>query len=60
MRDCATISSATTIVVRTDMGGPSAPLDIDTSVRGVADVIEARWGSGHHVFVDYRNEIFPW
>lgn len=46
-------------VVRTDMGGPSAPLDIDTSVRGVADVIEARWGNGH-VFVDYRNEVLPW
>jgi NAD(P)-dependent dehydrogenase (short-subunit alcohol dehydrogenase family) len=47
-------------VVRTSMGGPTAPLDIDTSVRGVADVIQARWGDGHHVFVDYRNEIIPW
>jgi len=47
-------------VVRTSMGGPSAPLDIDTSVRGVADVIAARWGNGGHVFVDYRNQIIPW
>jgi NAD(P)-dependent dehydrogenase (short-subunit alcohol dehydrogenase family) len=47
-------------VVRTSMGGPTAPLDIDTSVRGVADVIEARWGGGGLVFVDYRNEIIPW
>jgi NAD(P)-dependent dehydrogenase (short-subunit alcohol dehydrogenase family) len=47
-------------VVRTSMGGPTAPLDIDTSVRGVADVIEARWGSGGQAFVDYRNEIIPW
>lgn len=47
-------------VVRTSMGGPSAPLDIETSVRGVADVIAARWGSGGQAFVDYRNQIIPW
>jgi hypothetical protein len=47
-------------VVRTSMGGPTAPLDIETSVRGVADVIKVRWGSGQVVFVDYRNEIIPW
>ena len=47
-------------VVRTSMGGPNAPLDIDTSVRGVADVIAARWGDGGQAFVDYRNEVVPW
>jgi NAD(P)-dependent dehydrogenase (short-subunit alcohol dehydrogenase family) len=47
-------------VVRTSMGGPSAPLDIGTSVRGVADVIAARWKMGGLAFVDYRNEIIPW
>lgn len=47
-------------VVRTSMGGPSAPLDIETSVRGVADVMEARWGTGGQAFVDYRNAIIPW
>ena len=47
-------------VVRTSMGGPSAPLDIDTSVNGVADVIAARWGSGGSAFVDYRNQDIPW
>ena len=47
-------------VVRTSMGGPSAPLDIETSVRGVADVIAARWGTGGQAFVDYRNEVIPW
>ncbi len=47
-------------VVRTSMGGPSAPLDIATSVRSVADVMEARWGTGGQAFVDYRNEIIPW
>ncbi|MGI9475070.1 MAG: SDR family oxidoreductase [Hyphomicrobiaceae bacterium] len=47
-------------VVRTAMGGTDAPLDIETSVAGVADVIEQRWGSGGHAYVDYRNEIIPW
>lgn len=47
-------------VVRTAMGGASAPLDIETSVKGVADVIAKRWGSGGTAFVDYRNELIPW
>lgn len=47
-------------VVRTSMGGPSAPLDIETSVTGVADVIEKRWGNGGTAFVDYKNDIVPW
>jgi len=47
-------------VVRTSMGGPTAPLDIETSVRGVADTIAARWGTGGQAFVDYRNQIIPW
>jgi NAD(P)-dependent dehydrogenase (short-subunit alcohol dehydrogenase family) len=47
-------------VVRTAMGGPQAPLDIETSVRGVADTLEARRGSGLHVFVDYQNQEIPW
>ena len=47
-------------IVRTSMGGPDAPLDIETSMRSVANVIETRWGSGGQAFVDYRNEIIPW
>ncbi len=47
-------------VVRTSMGGPTAPLDIETSVRGLADTIAARAGSGGVAFVDYRNEVLPW
>jgi NAD(P)-dependent dehydrogenase (short-subunit alcohol dehydrogenase family) len=46
--------------VRTDMGGPSAPLDIDTSVRGVIYAMRARVGTRGLVFVDYRNELLPW
>jgi NAD(P)-dependent dehydrogenase (short-subunit alcohol dehydrogenase family) len=47
-------------VVRTAMGGPQAPLDIETSVKGVADVIAGRWGSGGDAFIDYRNDTIPW
>lgn len=47
-------------VVRTSMGGPSAPLDIPTSVRGLADVLERRHGSKTHVFVDYQDRTIPW
>ena len=47
-------------VVRTAMGGPQAPLDIATSVTGVADVLAKRRGTGGQAFVDYRNEIIPW
>jgi NAD(P)-dependent dehydrogenase (short-subunit alcohol dehydrogenase family) len=47
-------------VVRTSMGGPTAPLDVETSVKGLADVIAKRWGSGGTAFVDYRNEIIAW
>ena len=46
--------------VRTDMGGADAPLDVETSVKGMADVLEARAGSGGHEFLDYRGKIIPW
>jgi NAD(P)-dependent dehydrogenase (short-subunit alcohol dehydrogenase family) len=47
-------------VVRTSMGGPTAPLDIATSVTGVADMLAARAGSGGAAFVDYRNQGIAW
>ncbi len=46
--------------VRTDMGGPEAPLDVETSAKGMVDVLEARAGSGGHEFLDYRGKIVPW
>ena len=47
-------------VVRTSMGGPGAPLDIDTSVTGVTNVLERRAGSGATAFIDYKGDIIPW
>jgi len=46
--------------VRTDMGGANADIDVETSVKGIADVLEAQAGSGGHRFLDYRGETIPW
>lgn len=46
--------------VRTEMGGENAPLDVETSVKGMVDVLEARAGKGGHEFLDYRGKIIPW
>lgn len=46
--------------VRTDMGGAGAPLSVEESVRGIADVLEARAGTGRHGFVDYCGREVPW
>jgi len=46
--------------VRTDMGGPSAPVGVEESVRGVVDVIEGRAGTLRHGFVDYRGVELAW
>ncbi|HEX6956975.1 MAG TPA: SDR family oxidoreductase [Ferrovibrio sp.] len=46
--------------VRTDMGGPTAPLDVMTSARGLREVI-ARLGPGDSgKFFNYRGEEVPW
>ena len=46
--------------VRTAMGGPAAPLDVQTSVRGVADVLEQQAGQQTHAFLDYQGKSIPW
>jgi hypothetical protein len=46
--------------VRTDLGGEDAPLDIETSVRGVLGALRMRLGTRGLVFLDYRNEVLPW
>ncbi|MBV9154570.1 MAG: SDR family oxidoreductase [Alphaproteobacteria bacterium] len=46
--------------VRTDMGGRSATLSVEESVRGIVDVLEHRAGTGRHGFVDYRGRDVPW
>jgi NAD(P)-dependent dehydrogenase (short-subunit alcohol dehydrogenase family) len=46
--------------VRTDMGGPNASLDVETSVTGIANVLEAQAGAGGHQFLDYTGETLHW
>ncbi len=46
--------------VRTAMGGPSATFDVETSVRGVADMIAARAGTGGCLYVSHQNQTIPW
>ena len=45
--------------VRTDMGGPNAPLSVAESVAGIADVIEAGQAPGHR-FIDYQGSELAW
>jgi NAD(P)-dependent dehydrogenase (short-subunit alcohol dehydrogenase family) len=45
--------------VRTAMGGEAAPLSVEESVRGLAEVIERDRGPGHR-FVDYQGHTIPW
>lgn len=46
--------------VRTDMGGDEAPLDVRTSVAGMADALEARSGTGGVHYIDYENNPIEW
>jgi NAD(P)-dependent dehydrogenase (short-subunit alcohol dehydrogenase family) len=46
--------------VRTDMGGPSAPVDVETSARGVADVVERAQLDRRDGFFDYKGDELPW
>ncbi len=46
--------------VRTDMGGPQAVVDVDTSTSGLADVITARLGSGGLAYLDYTGKEIAW
>lgn len=46
--------------VRTDMGGESAPLDVETSVKGLADQVEGYAGRGGQFFLDYQGTTIDW
>jgi NAD(P)-dependent dehydrogenase (short-subunit alcohol dehydrogenase family) len=45
--------------VKTDMGGPNAPVEIADSVAGLATVVETTRDGGHH-YLDYQANVLPW
>jgi len=46
--------------VRTDMGGPSAPVGVEQSARGLVEVIERERGKHHHVFMSFEGDELAW
>jgi NAD(P)-dependent dehydrogenase (short-subunit alcohol dehydrogenase family) len=46
--------------VRTDLGGPGAPLTADQSIPGVADTIDAQTGKGGLQYLDYQGQTVRW
>ena len=46
--------------VQTDMGGPGAAIDVATSVKGLADVIERAQKDRRDGYFDYKGETIAW
>jgi NAD(P)-dependent dehydrogenase (short-subunit alcohol dehydrogenase family) len=46
--------------VRTDMGGPNAAIDVATSAKGLADVVERAIKDRKDGFFDYAGKELPW
>ncbi len=46
--------------VRTDMGGKQAPLDVETSVRNMADAIERHAKGTGVTYLDHEGTHLPW
>src|SRR5262249_56500408 len=46
--------------VRTEMTGNDAPLDVETSMRGMATVLEKQQGAGKVAFLNYLGEPILW
>ena len=46
--------------VETDMGGKGADLDVATSVKGIADVLEEHRAEPGSAFVDYSGKTLAW
>lgn len=46
--------------VKTDMGGEEAPLDIETSTRGMVEQVTQALGRGGHHYLDYKGDSIAW
>ena len=60
MKEAITVLSIHPGWVKTDMGGSGADIDVATSVKGIADVLESKAGSKTHEYLDYRGKTIPW
>jgi hypothetical protein len=46
--------------VKTDLGGANAPIDVQTSVDGMARQVAKRAGAGDLAFIDYTGQPIAW
>jgi NAD(P)-dependent dehydrogenase (short-subunit alcohol dehydrogenase family) len=46
--------------VRTDMGGPAAPLSIADSIPNLVNTVDAQDGKGGLQYLNYRGATLPW
>ncbi|MCP9339534.1 SDR family oxidoreductase [Stutzerimonas xanthomarina] len=46
--------------VKTDMGGEQAPLEVETSARGMVEQVTKALGTGGHRYLDYQGDLLPW
>ena len=46
--------------VRTDMGGPGADIDVETSTKGLVKVVERARQDRRDGFFDYKGDTLPW
>jgi len=46
--------------VRTSMGGLDAPIDVETSAKGLSDTINNHAGQSGLFFVDFQSQAIPW
>lgn len=46
--------------VKTDMGGPDAPVEVKDSTAGLADTIAKHASQPGVAFVDYQGNVIPW
>ncbi|UNG20391.1 SDR family oxidoreductase [Stutzerimonas zhaodongensis] len=46
--------------VKTDMGGDQAPLNVETSTRGMVEQVTLALGRGGHHYLDYKGDQLPW
>jgi len=46
--------------VKTDMGGPNAPVHVEESVAGMLEQIQALKMKDSGQFVEYTGQVLPW